>query len=287
MIRFAKMTCPEYDIYKSSGYPYGHPFGGQDAATRIVTDMVKNGYYIDLVETLVNINTNGYMGKRYGIRGLDDVINDVLQAGYNYDSTTGQFFEDQSMQVTRNWGRLMEGYERQMAVIRLDIVGNSSLVKDNSKSLIDKAYKDLRKIVTSAVVMRYGRLWTWEGDGALAAFMLGNYSRMAIFAGMEILNEMFMYNKIDNHLNSDIKLRISVHSGDIVYSEDETKCFKTETVQKALYLESNAALPNTMVISESLAMSQDQAVLDIFSNSKTVGKTSNKYRLYQVSQDKS
>jgi class 3 adenylate cyclase len=287
MIRFAKMTCPDYDIYESSGYPEGHPFGGQDAANRIVTDLVRMGFYIDLVETLVNINVNGYMGRIYAIRGLDDVINDVLQAGYSYDSATGQFFEDQDVQISRNWGRLMEGYERQMAVMRLDIASNSNLVKENSKSLIDKAYRELREIVTDAVVSRYGRLWTWEGDGAFAAFMLGNYSRMAIFAGMEILNEMFMYNKIDNRLNSDIKLRISVHSGDIVYSEDETKCFKAETVQKAIYLETKAAVPNSMVISESLAMSQDQAVLDIFSNSKTVPNSSNKYRLYQVSQDKS
>ena len=282
MIRFAKMTCPGYDIYESSGYPPGHPIGAIDAADRIVADMVQSGFYLDFVETLIKVDAEGYMGRKYNFRGLDDVIGDVMQAGFSYDETTGQFFEDQDQQITRNWGRLTEGDERQMGVLRLDIVGNTALVKDNPKSLIDKTYGDLRKIVTNAVVSRLGRLWTWEGDGALAVFMLGNYSRMAIFAGMEILNEMFMFNKMDNPLNSAIKLRIAVHSGNLVYSESETQYIKADTVKKAIALESKAAVPNSLVVSESLAMSQDQSLLDIFSDSKIVPSSTEKYRIYQI-----
>jgi class 3 adenylate cyclase len=215
---------------------------------------------------------------------LDDVINDVVQAGFNYDRTTGQFFEDQSQQVSRNWGRLLEGEERQMAVLRLDIAGNSILVKENSKTLIENAYGALREIVTNAIVSRLGRLWSWEGDGALGVFMFGNYSRTAIFAGMEILNEMLLYNKMYNSLKSSINLRISVNSGDIIYSDDEKKCLKADTVRKAVDLESKAAQPNSLVISESLAMSQDQSLLNVFSNVKIV--SSDKFRIYQVSQGK-
>jgi len=284
MLRFAKMTNPDYDIYESSGYPQGHPITGQDAADRISADMVEDGLYVDFVETLINVNSKGYMGRRYDLRGLDDVITDVIQAGYSYDKTTGQFFENQERQITRNWGRLMEGDERQMAVLRLDIAGNSILVKENPKQQIDKAYGNLRKIVTRAVVSRLGRLWTWEGDGALVVFMLGDYSRMAIFAGVEILNEMYLYNKIDNPLNSAVNLRLSVHSGYVVYSENEAQCLKSETVQKAMILESKAAAPNSLVISESLAVTQDQNLLDIFSNVKAV--STEKYRVYKISQEK-
>jgi class 3 adenylate cyclase len=280
MIRFAKMAYPGYDIYKSSGYPKGYPIGSQDAANRIVLDMLQDGYYVDFVELLVRVDADGFMGRRYAFRGLDDVIGDVIQAGYSFDQTTGQFFEDQSQQISRNWGRLLEGDERQMAIMRMDIVGNSILVKKNPKQLIDKAYGDLRKIVTDAVISRLGRLWRWEGDGSLGVFMLGNYSRMAIFAGIEILNEMFLYNKMKNPLSSDIMLRLSVHSGDIVYSDSEATCLKADTVRKAITLEAKAAMPNSLVISESLAMSQDQTLVNIFSNVKTID--SDKYRVYQV-----
>ena len=282
MIRFATMVNPEYDIYKRSGYPEGYPIANQDAAGRIVTDMVQDGLYVDFVETLIRVDTEGYMGHRYDLKGMNEVVSGVIQAGYSYDKTTGQFFENQKERVSRNWGRLVEGDERRMAVIRLDIAGNSILVKENQKTLIDKAYGDLRKIVTKAVVSRLGRLWTWEGDGALGAFMLGDYSRMAIFAGMEILNEMFLYNKMGNPLKSEIKLRLSVHSGNMVYSNSEAECIKEDTVRKAIALESKAAAPNSLVISESLAVTRDQALLDIFSNTKAV--SADKYRIYQINQ---
>jgi len=284
MVRFAKMVIPGYDIYEKSGYPRGYPISSQDAANRIVIDLLKEGYYVDFIETLIQVNTDGYMGRHYNFRGLDDVIDDVVKAGYSYDEETGQFFEDQSQQITRNWGRLIEGDERRMAVIRLDIAGNSILVKENPKQLINKTYDDLRKIVDNAIVSRLGRLWTWEGDGALGVFMLGDYSRMAIFAAMEILNEMFIFNKKNNPLKSAVNLRIAVHSGNLVYTEKEALYKKADTIRKAMILESKAAVPNSVVISESLAMSQDQSLLNIFSNVKSA--SSDKYRVYQVFQGK-
>jgi class 3 adenylate cyclase len=286
MNRFAKMTYPEYDIYHKYGFSKGRPVGVVEAADRIVSDLLQSGYYVEFVETLIQVDSRGYMGHKYALRGLDDVIGDVLQAGYSYDETTGQFFEDQSITQTRNWGRLSEGDERQMAVMRLDIVGNSLLVKENPKPEIDRAYGKLRDVVTEAVIARNGRLWSWEGDGALGVFMFGDYSRSAIFAGMEILNNIFMFNKVDNTLNADIKLRIAVHSGDLAYSENETKCVKQHTVQTAINLEAKAAVPNSLVISESLALAQDQHLLDIFSDSKNVPKSTDKYRFYIVTQEK-
>ena len=282
MIRFAEMVNPDYDFYQRSGYSKKQLLINQDVASRIVVDMLQDEYYVDFVEMLIEIDSQGYMGRRYAMRGLDDVIDDVINAGYMYDKTTGQFFENQKERITRNWGRLVEGDERHMAVIRLDIVGNSILVKENKNNLIEKAYSDLRKIVTKAVVSRLGRLWIWEGDGALGAFMLGSYSRMAIYAGVEILNEMFIYNKVGNPLNSEIKLRLSVHSGQLAYSNSDTVCLKAETVRKALVLESKAAVPNSLVVSETLALTQDHVLLEAFSQAKTV--STEKYRMYQLSQ---
>jgi class 3 adenylate cyclase len=279
------MVDPDYDIYKKSGYPNGYPIATQDAANRIVTDMLHDGCYVDFVELLIRVDAKGYMGRNYTLRGLDDVIGDLIQSGFNYDPATGQFFENQQERISRNWGRLVEGDERQMAVLRLDIAGNSILVKENPKDRIEKAYGDIRKIVTKAVVSRLGRFWSWEGDGALSAFMLSNYSRMAIFAGMEILNNIFLYNKMHNPLNSEIKIRLAVHSGPMVYSDSETTCLKTDIVKKAITLESKAAIPNSLVISGSLAVTQDQALLNIFSTEKTI--SNEKYRVYQVAQERS
>jgi hypothetical protein len=52
-------------------------------------------------------------------------------------------------------------------------------------------------------------------------------------------------------------------------------------------LESKAAVPNSLVVSESLAMSQDQSLLNIFSDSKIVPNSTEKYRIYQVTLEQS
>jgi len=286
MSRFANMTNPDYKFAEKYGFSKGHPVGVQEAADRIAADMLQSGHYINFIETLIMVDSKGYMGKRYAIRGLDDAIGDVIQAGYSYDSATGTFFEDQSKQITRNWGRLLEGDERPMAAMRLDIAGNSVLVKNNPKQLVDKTYNELREIINDAVVSRFGRLWIWDGDGALGVFMLGDHSRCAIFAGIEILNKMFVYNKTENRLKAPINLRISVHSGDIVYTDNETKCMKGDVVRTAVNLESKAAAPNSLAISESLAMSQEQSLIDIFSDSKNIKNSTDKFRIYLVNQAK-
>jgi class 3 adenylate cyclase len=283
MILVAQLVYPDYDIYKKGGYPNGYPIANQDAANRIATDMLRDGYYIDFIELLIKLDTQGYMGRYFDLRGLDDVVGDIIQAGFSFDKTTGQFFENQRERISRNWGRLLEGDERKMAVLRLDIVGNSFLVKENPEELVEKAYNDVRAIVTKAVTSRMGRLWSWEGDGALGVFMLNNYSRMAICAGMEILNELFLYNKINNPLKSEIKIRLAAHSGTLVYSESESECLKEDTVKKAVSLESQA-LPNSLIISGPLAVTQNQALLNIFSNEKQVSHE--KYLVYQVKQER-
>ncbi|MDR2047931.1 MAG: hypothetical protein LBP69_00605 [Treponema sp.] len=283
MLRFVRMISPDYDIYKRSGYPANAPIPTQDAANRIVTDMIQEGLYVDFVEHLIRIDREGFMGRRYDLRGLDDVIGDIIEHGYSYDKTTGQFMENQQERISLNWGRLKGGDERPMTVLRLDIAGNSALVKNNPRNSIEKAYKDMRDIVTNAVVSRLGRLWSWEGDGALAAFVFGSRDKLAIFAGMEILHELFLYNRLGSPLSSPIKVRIGINAGPVLYSDNMTDCLKGDTIKKAVELESKTE-PNSLAISRNLFMSLGQAVLNIFSEEKNSGSVH--FRQYQVNLEK-
>ena len=121
MIRFAKLVNPSYDIYKRTGLKEGMPFPNQIAAQRIVTDMIADGYYVDFVETLLRVDAEGHMGSRYHLKGLDSVVDGLIDEGYCYDKERGQFFENQQERVSLNWGRLNEGDERRMTILRLDI----------------------------------------------------------------------------------------------------------------------------------------------------------------------
>ena len=283
MIRFAKLVNPDYDIYKRTGLKEGMPIPNQNAAERIVADMVQDGYYINFVEALVRIDREGYMGRRYDLKSLNNVVLSLISEGYSFDKATGQFFENQQEQISPNWGRLLEGDERKMAVLRLDIAGNSALVKNNPRPKIETAYNDVRSIVDQAVTSRLGRLWCWEGDGALAAFLFGSPEEMAVFAGIEIIHELFFYNRLYNPLNSPINVRLGAHIGQIRYSNNEIGRLKNDTVKEATVLEALAA-KNSLSVSYNMYASMDQHTLNLFSAEKT-GRN-HKYRLYSMVTEK-
>ena len=283
MVCFAKLVNPDYDFYKRAGIAEGMPLSNQDAAHRIVTDMVNDGYFVDFVEELIRINANGYMGRNYTIWGLNDIITGLMNEGYSFDKISGQFFENQSKRISANWGRLQEGDERKMALLRMDIAGNSALVKNNPRSKIEKAYNDIRNIVNRSVVNRLGRLWSWEGDGALAAFLFGPTEIMSVFAGMEILHEIFFYNRLYNPLSDPINVRLSAQIGQVQYSANEAERLKNDTVKQAIQLESLTET-NSLSVSYNIYITMDHNSLSMFSPEKAKG--SHKFRTYTVGTEK-
>ena len=283
MIRFAELVSPNYDLYKRIGLKEGMPITDQDAAERIVADLIQAGYYVDFLEVLVRIEREGYMGNQYVLRGLNNAINSLVDEGYSFDKVSGQFFENQKEHTSPNWGRLLEGDERKMAVLRMDIAGNSMLVRNNPRAKIEKAYNDIRGIVNRTVTNRLGRLWYWEGDGALAAFLFGPMEKMAIYAGMEILHELYFYNLLRNPLNSPINIRLGAQVGQVRYSDDEVERHKNDTVKQAVFLEA-LARNNTLSVSYNLFATMDQEIINLFSDEKN--RAGCKYRLYAMGMEK-
>lgn len=283
MVRFVKLVDPEYDIYRRTGIPENIPITDQMAAERIVKDVVEDGRFIDLVETLVKVDTQGYMGRTYPMKGLREIVKALTLDGYVFDKSTGQFFENANERVSPDWGRLRDGDERQVALLRLDVVANSLLVKRNKADRVEKAYADLRSIVYKAVVGRFGRLWSWEGDGALAAFLFGQKERAALLAGMEILNELFFYNRFDNPLEEPLRVRIAAHAGPIRYGANTVELLKNETVKDALRLEATTP-PDSLLASTNLFLSIDRVIQDRFGPERQVD--GGKVRHYSVTMEK-
>jgi hypothetical protein len=283
MSRCAKLANPDYNIYERTGIREGIPIVKQTAAHRIVTDMIQEGLYIDFVETLVKIDSIGYMGKIYPMRGLDEVIQGLINEGYFFDEISGQFIENQEERISCNWGRLSDGDERRMGLLRLDIVDNSTLVKNNSKSKIDQAYNDVHNIVEKSVTSRYGRIWSQEGDGILAAFLIGRMDKMVTLAGIEIIHELFFYNRLHNPLSTPINVRLGACIGQVWYSDSEMERLKNEAVKEVTFFESLAP-NNAFCVSYNLYVSIDQHILDLFNNQKT--GSGRKYRLYKVGLEK-
>ncbi|PKL09774.1 MAG: hypothetical protein CVV51_01975 [Spirochaetae bacterium HGW-Spirochaetae-7] len=280
MVRFVRLIDPEYDLYERSGIPRNIPITNQMAAERIVKEIVEEGRFIDFIETLVRIDAGGFMGRLYPIKGLVQIVKTLMQDGFIFDRSTGQFFENARERASPDWGRLRDGDERQAAVLRLDVVANSALVKRNSAGKVDKAYAELRSIVNRAVIGRFGRLWSWEGDGALAAFLFGQKERSAVLAGMEILNELFFYNRLENPLGEPLRVRIAAHSGPIRYRVNPLELLKNETLRDVTQLESRATPVDSLCVSGNLFLSIDRVIHERFGAEQQ--SEFGKVRLYAV-----
>lgn len=280
IVRLARIVIPGYDIHQQSGIPENIPITAQTAAEQVVKDIIAARRYLQLIELLIRIDTSGYMGREYPLLYMRELIKTILAEGYSYDSVTGLFMENAQNQISSNWGRLVPGDEFQLALLRLDIVQNSVLVRRHEKKAVEAAYGDLRAIVSQAVLSRMGRLWFWEGDGCLAAFVFGKKERSAVLAGMEILHNLFFYNRLSHTLGSPLRLRLAVHGGPVKYAEDPVELKKNETLREIVEIESNYGEPDTLLVSSNVFLSIDRVIQERFGEEQS--RDSYKLRHYAI-----
>jgi class 3 adenylate cyclase len=249
MVHVAKEFFPGYDLHQRTGIPASIAIPNVDAARRIIDDIVHEDRFLDFVAYLIRYEEEGVMGRRITFAYLREIVKAVFTQGYMYDKEQRMFVEDPRERKSRNWGVLRPGVEYTACLLRIDIAGNTRLVRENSAAHVNTAYGFLRETVQSSVERRNGRIWHWEGDGGIAAFIFGNKNQAAALAGMEILHELFFYNKTRCPLLTSLEVRIGVHSGPCEYTEDNAALIKLETVQRVMEIEKRFTRPGSCTIS--------------------------------------
>ncbi len=279
MVALARQIIPHYDLHQKTGIPRSVAVPNLTAAQQIVKDVIAEQSFLDFVLLLVKTSDQGYMGRRYAIPYLRQLINGVIDLGYIYDSVNDIFVENPQLRRTRNWGTLKDNYTYDFAFLRLDIVGNSQLVKECDDATIQQSYNDLREIVQLSVKKRNGRIWGWDGDGGLAAFFYGNKNQSAVLAGMEVLHELFLYNYTRNPLSRPLRVRTAVHSGSMEYSDKEEDISSSEVVKQVEELEHSYTKPGQLSLSEVVMVMLDQLLLSQLEEKRVRGHR--KYFVYK------
>ncbi len=277
--RAARAAFPDYDLHQRTGFPENIPVPGQVAAAQIVEDCIEAGRFLLLVERLAVLDREGFMGRPYRITGLRELSKGIAAEGYLWDEATGYFMEDPRIRRSMNWGRLLEGEEHRFSLLRTDIVRNSKIVKTHGETAARGAYEDLRSILARCVEHRTGRIWSWEGDGALAAFLFGHSTTSAVLSGMALLHELYLYNRMHNHLGEPIRIRATVHTGPLRYLPDYGEIAKQETVREVHEAESRWTAPDTLTISPAVALTLDRVILDRF---KPQAGTGSRHLAYEI-----
>ena len=248
MNHFVREIFPDYDLHKRTGIPESLTIPPAEVAAQILIDVVARGKFLQFVTLLIAAQDEGFMGRRYPITNLREIIKGTYEMGYMFDSVNKMFVEDPRYRKTRNWGVLEVGEEYMMTLLRIDIVGNSNLVRKYPAEIINKTYTDLRRIVSEAITKRNGRIWSWEGDGGLAAFHFGDKHRSVTLSAMEIIHDLFVYNRIKCPLDDPLKVRIGVHSGICEYTASTEELEKMETFQEVDAIQRKAK-PSTASVS--------------------------------------
>jgi class 3 adenylate cyclase len=146
------------------------------------------------------------------------------------------------------WGTLREGHTYEFALLRVDVVGNSEMVRRYPKSQVTDAYASVQAMITRQVEKRDGRIWGWEGDGGLAAFYFLDKTIQATLCGMEIVHELFVYNLLGRALPEPVRVRLAVHAGPCRFLMS-AKESAGDTIRRVELLESRYTHPGCLTVS--------------------------------------
>ncbi len=247
MEKLADRVIHDYNLHRQTGFPETIPIPQLDAARQITQDMLDQGFLSRFAEVLIDVDRNGVMGRSITIHPLPQIIDEIESLGLVFNEEYGIFVEGEQVK-TKGWGILREGSIYELSFLRLDIVGNSELVRTFPEVQVARAYADLQALFAKIVEGREGRVWTWEGDGGLAAFYFANKNIQAALSGMEILLEMFMYNLFDCPIAKPLSIRLAVHTGPSHFYEN-VKQIQSDTLRRLEQLESRYTATNNLTIS--------------------------------------
>ena len=276
MVHVARRIFGNYDLYERTGFPQSVPIPNRTAASQIVDDAVDSGLFLDFVSLLMTLERVGMAGRKYKIPRLNNIITEILDTGYRFDSETAVFVEDQAIRTTRNWGVLREGETYLMAFLGVDVSGNSELVRVHGQATMQGIYQSLQQMASESVGRRNGRLWDWEGDGGLFAFTFEEENERAVHAGVELLHELFLYNLVSCPLPEGLHARLTVHNGPCEYQSDGTE-LKVDSLKRLWDIDTRYGRPDCLTISAAILPSLNHSLSDRFRRVST-GTSENLYR---------
>lgn len=259
MVELAGRILGDYDLHRRCGFPESMVIPDHDAARQIVNDLIEASMLLRFIGLLVEVDQRGFIGRPMRIHRMEDIFAEIREMGLTYDIENRMFLENAVKQQTPNWGVISDGDVHYFALLRFDVVGNSRLVREYDEHTITKAYGDLRRMIQEIVLKRNGRLWSWEGDGGLAAFYSDDVNAAAVYAGMEIIHELFLYNCLNCPLAEPIRVRLAVHSGSSEYHSNIDD-IKSVTMTRVYQIESTLTLPNTLTVSDAVFYNLDPQV---------------------------
>jgi hypothetical protein len=248
--KFIHPLIQNIDLYKLTGYPSNAPIPRKEAAKQIIDLVHKKNMIQNLLNLYIQTAQRGFKGEKIIFNNTKPVVKEMHECGFAWSKDLKKVVLIGEKEKRTDWGLLEEGKTYNFCFGSVDISQNSRLVRTYHNSLIRSTYQNFKTMVTRAVESRFGRIWTWEGDGGLVAFHLQDFVNLAVLSSVDILSSMPYFNTIYNYLGENIRIRIALHAGNANYNGD-TATTHSEAIERVRQLEKHYTELSTITVSKS------------------------------------
>ncbi len=239
-----------YNPSKRAKLPLGARLRDRKLASKILVEWaIEKQAAEQLIIDFIESDDKTLAGKKVKISNLEGFLSRLTNFGLVYNREKGSLEEfDGDLSALSNWGILKEGETYELAIMSIDIAGNSILQEKYQKTEIEDNYKKFMEHIKTYLDKFKGKIWSWAGDGGLCAFYLDNKAQDAVKSAIGILTGMPLFNIHENTLGEPLNIRIAIDRGNAVYKHDKGNIY-SETINWVAHLEKKGTDINSISIS--------------------------------------
>ena len=260
-----RLLFRKYDSHSLSGTENHFTLSARKCASVLVDQCVEFDKIDTLIELVAGLDEQTILGRQVKVDGLEEFLKDLSRTGVIYDFERRKLLRvRKELDQLVNWGALKEGKRYPITVMSIDVVGNSKLVSQYGNRAMEKLYANLRRFLEKQIAQYEGRIWSFAGDGGIAAFTFRNHADRAVLCALEIQRTIPLFNlKSVIPLKEHFSLRIALDTGKIKFNP-ETGSIVSEVINYASHLEKQFTDPGGVSISGNLRAEVDSRIAEIF-----------------------
>ncbi len=243
-----RLVLGDFDSNEAAGTRNHISISSRKSAKALVERCDGSSHLLSLLKLVVEVDEGMVNGRSVQVKGLEAFLGKLLRSGIHYDFKTRRIITacDEPDELP-NWGCLKEGREYDTAIVSLDIVDNSTLVRNHGIRRMEKLYFHLWGFLREKLVGVDGRIWSWAGDGGILAFTLKENAARAVRFAVEVQTSIPVFN-LTTDTPSNIALRLGIDTGKVKFNADTGKIV-SDVINYAAHLEKKAAAPGCVAIS--------------------------------------
>jgi len=234
-----RLIFGSFDVYKVLQAPSHVTVPVRNAAGALLEEAKRTDRWRDVVQLLIEIDGSVFMGRQIRLEGLELVLENLARGGLIYDYRRRKLKKSSEDPVhIINWGSLRPGRNYPITIASLDVVESSRLVREHGMRKMRRLMFRFHQFLLDKLRVYEGRLWSWRGDGGIAAFAFSDSERRAVQFCLDVQRTMVVFNSWhEKPFDDDVALRMAVDSGPLTFSDDPGQIV-ADVINYASHLES-------------------------------------------------